>query len=170
MTNPRELNKSKVNSPPRGLQYFLGNVNQGLNPHELNHEVQPIADLVPFWGVDKTVSSVVGGNIVKTIGQGIEMLVPEGEVWYMVAASAQCFASATFALAISLRIVAPGGGLLTTIATGIAFPAPSVWELHAGTLFTQPFILPTGYGFKLQVDMSDNAAASDVEINATYYR
>lgn len=166
----RQDDFSKVNTPPRGLQDFLGNVNQGVNPHELNHTVNPGVDLIPFWGVDKTTTTIASGSVNGTIGQGIELRVPSGEIWMPVAVSGQYFYAIGNTRAISLRLQTPSGGGLVIVANARVAAAAAAGELTCGAFIPSRFILPTDWGFRCQVDESDNAAASTMEVNITYYK
>ncbi len=59
---------SKINALPKGLQEFLGNTSQGVNPSDLLNGVRPQFDMLPFWAVDRVQQAV---NLIstKTIGQ-----------------------------------------------------------------------------------------------------
>lgn len=71
---------SKINALPKGLQEFLGNTSQGVNPSDLLPGVRPEFDMFPFWASDKTVIESNNGNV-TTVGNTVALAVPAGEVW-----------------------------------------------------------------------------------------
>ena len=71
---------SKINTLPKGLQQFLGNTHQGVNPSELSQTVQPQVDLQPFWSADK-LKWFSNAVTVTTPGNGNIVVVPQGELW-----------------------------------------------------------------------------------------
>ena len=173
MTDPRQENKkvSKINQPPRGLQDFLGNVNQGINPHELDHRVAPGVDLVPFWGVDKIRMLVNTGNVTGAVGQGIELAVPAGEVWIPIAVSGDWFLLTTEIGRIALHMTDPAGNARTVIAKSELVTAGAGTEaISCGLAFPQRFVMPTGWKFRCQVETSTVAGAQSMSVDVMYYR
>jgi hypothetical protein len=71
---------SKINTVPKGLQEFLGNTSQGVNPSELSNQVLPSFDMFKFWALDKTEYLVEQATAVATF-QATFRQVPEGEIW-----------------------------------------------------------------------------------------
>jgi len=161
---------SKINTPPRGLQNFLGNVNQGVNPSDLDQQVNPTVDLVPFWGTDKLKSIVSGASIAGTLGQGITVEVPEGELWIPIAASGQYFVAQAQTRQISLRVVDQSGGGLSIIANGRIDSASLTAEVTCGLAFPNRFILPSSWGIRCQIDETSSATAATMEVNIFYYK
>lgn len=125
MTSPRDkrLTKSKVNQPPRGLQSLLGNVNQGVNPHELNHVIQPTTDLLPFWSVDKQ-KSESKITVVSTVLGGSTIVVPDGKLWRVRHIAGRTVTQSTDVLALEIEVWYKGTTLRVPLAYGPLFTSP----------------------------------------------
>lgn len=171
MTRPRDakLRLSKVNTPPRGLQSFLGNVNQGVNPHELDHTISPTVELSPFWGIDQVKGGLASLSISGTVGQGVTVVVPPGQVWQVIAASCDMSLVATESLGLSLNIQDPSGGIMQAVVSeDYIIGTPSVTRLSTGLVFTPHLILPTGWGLRGMVTMATDATNRTMEVNYMY--
>lgn len=74
---------SRINRVPFGLQDLLGSQNFGDNPSELAQVVAPSLDMLPFLSAERMsyeyASASVSGN-----AEIASMVVPEGELWYLV--------------------------------------------------------------------------------------
>ena len=138
MTNPRDLRKlvSKVNTTPKGLQSLLGNVNQGINPHELNHLVTPGVDLFQFYGVDKLKGFSNSSAQAPVTGWAVDVTVPEGKLWQIVAAGVAINVAATDETGIGLRLRNPGG-ISNTVDIPIASFPPITSQVHSGVTVNQ---------------------------------
>lgn len=162
---------SKINQTPIGLQSLLGNVNQGVNPSELDGNVSPGVDLLPFWGYEKTKFRVVGGSVAHTVGQGTEMVVPTGEVWLPIAVSADSFNLTTQEGILALHITDNLGATRTVIAQS-AFQADSgnTQRVACGVIFSTRFLMGAGMRFRAEWNSAIGPATnSTMNIDLTYY-
>jgi len=71
---------STINVLPKGFQEYLGNTSQGVNPSELNPNVQSGVDIGPFYDVDKMRQKALTANV-STPLTGAREIIPQGEVW-----------------------------------------------------------------------------------------
>ena len=173
MTNPKDLRKtaSKVNTTPKGLQDLLGNVNQGTNPHELDHKISPIVDLYRFWTVNKVLAKFATAEVAGTVGQGLSVPVPEGELWQIVAASCAFELGGT-----NDETMISVGILDSTLTTMISF-YQSILPSNLGTatnyqvaggVFPDSLILSGGWNIRGQVDCSILATARTMTLQILY--
>lgn len=75
-----------INTVPKGLQAYLGNTSQGVNPSELLPGVRPSLDLTPYWNVDKQQMARWSGTVIGAYNN-TQTQIPEGEMWLVHAAS-----------------------------------------------------------------------------------
>ena len=71
---------SRINRPPIGLQYVMGNTNFGDNPSELSGITAPVVDLMPFFGVELIDFEYNSANVSSGAG-ATRIEVPENELW-----------------------------------------------------------------------------------------
>lgn len=162
---------SKINSLPKGLQELLGNTSQGKNPDELSNVVYGNFDILPFWGIDKTIAQVVSANTVHVVGQGIDMNVPEGEAWYLKAASGSSFLATTESGRLSLHISNPAGTVRVTIGQSAYITAKLLTEeIVAPAIMPSGFILPSGWSLRSQWEGVDAGLANTMSLDAIFYR
>jgi len=174
MTRPfdKRMRVSKVNAPPRGLQNLLGNVNQGINPHELDQKISPVVDLYPHWAVDRIKQALESGNVAGTVGQGLQIIVPEGELWQPIGLSlTYATTAATNDLGISVGIFEPSQQTMTR--TGNQVWTQNIGgavgnRITASSNFAQRFVLSGGWGVRGEVDASDVVTARAMVLSLTY--
>ena len=175
MTNPRDLQKlvSKVNSSPRGLQDLLGNVNQGINPHELDHKISPTVDLYPFWSSNKILATQVNGDIAGTVGQYVAVPVPEGELWQVIAASAHYDTiAATDDTHISVGVLAQNLSQFVSFHDNVILNSPGAAGSHtvAGGSFGDRFVLSGGWNIAGLVNGSSVGTVREMSVVVLYVK
>lgn len=173
MTNPRDKSTlvSKVNATPIGLQNLLGNVNQGINPHELDHKISPTVDLFPFWSQQKTRFATETGSVAGTIGQGIEIEVPEGELWVPLAMEgAFPVAGVGNEIAISVGILPEITGNMVAVASVYQNGVAANGRVVASIAFPNRFIMSGGQAFGCQVDQATSTLAQTMSLEVMYVR
>ena len=172
MTRPADKNRivSKVNTTPRALQSLLGNVNQGINPHELDHRISPNVDLYPHWAANSLRSILNSQSIAGTVGQGITEVVPDGETWQVIAASVtKVKASTTTEYDLAIQLIDPSQAAGCSIFSrqlkpyGITAGIPAV-----GGLMPDRFLLPSGWGIRGQVMESNNNPNTTMTLRIIY--
>lgn len=142
---------SKVNTTPRGLQSLLGNVNQGENPNQLNQVINPTTDLFPFWSVDKTRFRVVAGSVAHTIGQGVELVVPEGKLYIPTAVSTDGFNLNGQGGSIGVHITDAAGNVRAIVASSLYLPDLGATQtVYCGVAFPNRFVMTPGQRFRSQ--------------------
>jgi len=100
---------SAINRLPKGLQEFLGNTSQGVNPGELLQGVRPGVDLYPFWSLDQTVAETAT-QAVTSPGNGAFLTIPEGEVWAPLTLGARITGlTGNDDIRIAVSVFSPGG-------------------------------------------------------------
>lgn len=176
MTSPRDKRQtaSKVNATPIGLQSLLGNVNQGVNPHELNHEIQPIVDLLPFWSSRRLIKESDTQSLSIVHGQGINLTVPEGELWLPIAAHFECgnFATATDDISLTVGIVPPlNVGMVSFNSTDVLNnPGSAGSTARACIAFPQAFILSGGWSVRGEINGASNTTARNCTLETLYVK
>ena len=174
MTNPRDkrLLISKVNASPKGLQSLLGNVNQGVNPHELDHVVSPGVDLYPHWAADKTLVKSETTSVVPSPGNGMTITVPEGEIWQPIAIGGVVSMLIAVEYAFSVGILNPASLTHTTVASAVTDQAAVATnnQLRAGYVFPNRFFLSGGWGIRFQYNWSTSVAARSITLNVLYVK
>lgn len=163
---------SKVNTPPRALQFLLGNVNQGINPHDLDGVVQPIVDLYPHYTTAQLRQEISSASIAGTVGQGLTILVPEGEVWQVVACSVMkdvAFTGTWQRIMIGIqdpRLAAP---CWIAVDEGTT-PGISLGRSAAAIALPDRFLLPPGWGIRGEVGAATSNNNTTMTVNVTYVR
>ena len=176
MTNPGDLRKlvSKVNSSPRGLQDLLGNVNQGINPHELDHRISPVVDLYPHWSVNRLLAEFKTEEIAGTVGQGTNIEVPEGELWQVVAAECayENSSSQMDDTSLSVGVLDPSLAKMVSFYTDWTLNAPGTAGTYqvVGGPFPDRFILSGGWNIRGQVNGSNQAVARTMNVKCLYIK
>lgn len=178
MTNIRDklIYLSKVNTPPVGLQNLLGNVNQGVNPHELDHKITPVVDLYPHWAVNKLKTELSFGEVAGTSGEGLTINVPDGELWQVVAASAHYENVSAGNDDTNIGIgIADSSDAVTTIVSVNSFGVNSPGAVGqfgsvAGCAFPDRFILSSGWGIRGEVISSSQAGVRTMYVKVVYVK
>lgn len=136
---------SKINRPPIGLQYALGNTNFGDNPSELSGVTAPVMDLWPFLGVE-LIDFEYNNTTVTSTANRVEITCPENELWFVthLCAAATSFPNAGDSVSYTLSLRNP-----IRKNTGIAPNTDQV--LKVGPIFTATAVADD-YG----VDLSFN--------------
>lgn len=169
----RNDNLSKVNTPPIGLQNLLGNVNQGVNPHELDQIITPSVDLYPHWATNKIRAAFETAEVAGAVGQGLGISVPEGELWQVIAAEcAYETVSATTDTSISVGVMDP---TLTTMVSFYTIEFLNVPGLTGdyqvvGGPFPDRFILGGGWSIRGQVNGSTVATVRTMNVKLLYVK
>lgn len=157
---------SKINTPPIGLQDFLGSKNYGENPAQLGQVVSPMLDLAPFFGVyEQDIARDTGVLTGRGIAATVE--VPEGEAWYLLAAGGRIETAAAAAVyAIAIELESAVGGLGATAGLPLAMRYVENGNLVSGDLYAvtfqppQPVIL--GPGSKLNLHVYKSIATNQI--------
>lgn len=150
----------------------MGNVNQGVNPSDLSQTVAPTVDLVPFWGVEKTLFRVAAASVAHTIGQGVEMLVPFGELWVPLVVSADSFNLAGQDGLLAIHVTDEAGNARPVIAQS-AYQADTgvTARVSCGTVISQRFIMAAGTRFRAEWNsVLGPATNSTMSIDLMYWR
>jgi len=165
---------SKVNAVPRGLQDFLGNVNQGINPQQLDPLVSPSVDLFPFYQVDNLRARLeVDTGVPGALGFGVDVEVPEGEIWQVIAASAsyKTIGAGTDDTSISVGIYDPSLTVMTAIYT--AAETNVVGSVGANQTVGGPFpdrlFLSSGWRVRGQVNGTNQVTPRQMTLQFIYH-
>lgn len=160
MTSPKKQPRglSKVNQVPRGLQSLLGNVNQGMNPDELDNVISGQVDLLPFWASDKirfertTISAAA-----PTAASRANVTVPEGEVWVPIVVSALCTIRIGDIIRIGTVLRIPDGNFMSLGLPATSGPntATNAEIIYAGGFVDQTLVLPAGHSFTAEIQASE---------------
>lgn len=73
----------RINTPPRGLQSFLGSQNFGDNPSDLSQIVQPVLSVFPFYLGEKLERFYSAEITFTTETSQTITTVPDGKLWYV---------------------------------------------------------------------------------------
>lgn len=171
MTRPKDAFQrvSKVNTAPRGLQSLLGNVNQGINPHELAHQLSPGIDLYPFLVIDK---KRWGGGLAAytAVGDLIGVTVPEGEVWAVDNFSGIIPGYGTAGDTIRFAIVyADASGNHHYLDQSPLWTRSATADLYSlGHHFDSPLMLPPGWGLFVLIQEMTTAVTVYASYRYTY--
>ncbi len=169
-----------INRVPLGLLSLLDSQTQGQAPSQMGETVQPVASLSGLWlnarGLE-TVFSFVTAQ--KLSGQVINApVVPEGEIWAVVLASARAYATDVAPNLQSVELTFLNAPLTTNTltlasATPIAAPSGSVVSASARWPTDTPFWCAAGSRFGAYFNNLTAAAfvvGSVVEVSAAFYR
>ena len=174
MTNPRDkrLLISKVNTPPKGLQSLLGNVNQGLNPHELAHAVSPSVDLFPHWAIDKMKVNSATSSYAPGPGTGQTITVPAGELWMPISIAGSFSMLIAQEYEFTLGIIDPAASMATTIAVARTDAACRATNqlLRVGVVLPERFFVPAGWGFRQEFSWATSATPRSSTLNVQYIK
>jgi len=142
---------SKINQTPRGLQSLLGNVNQGVNPSDLSQVVSPGVDLFPFWAVEKTKFQLQGASVAHVVGQGIELIVPEGKLWMPLVVSSNGFNLSGQGGQISIHITDNSATARPVLAVSEYNPDRGVTVgVACSAVLQKPFVMSAGNRFRAE--------------------
>ena len=174
---------SQINRPPFGLQSLLESQNFGQNPNALLLDVRPTIELDKFFKFPNLRRDQVQNTAVAAINANAEVLVPNNEVWEIVAWDGQVVNSAAAGararIMLRLRVLTPepvgGTGLF---ASDVAHSeAPTILDATAttvryGVTWNAPentFVGP-GCGFQaLVTDLDLNGGTSVTLTSAVLY-
>lgn len=95
----------RIQRPPTGLLGMLGSKGTGENPAELQDIVTPVVDLTSFYQAQDLQTTIVTSAATLTVGQGAQVVVPNGEYWQLLAVGglwSTFTAGSVFAAAIEL--------------------------------------------------------------------
>lgn len=172
MTNPRDKSKnaSMIATSPRGLQDLLGNINQGVNPHDLSHTVSGVIDLTPFWSTDKLQMNANLGAI-TAVGDYVSFEVPTGEVWRPVNVTAHLNSqTANDETRLSVVYKDPTGRVFSLVDGDLYTEATGNDLYYLGYQFTNVMLLPSGWTIGAVVNQFSHAGAENLTVRLAYVR
>jgi len=159
---------SKINTLPKGLQSFLGNTSQGVNPSDLSPGVDPSFDMYPFWASDKIKGAFVNANTVGVIGQNLNLAVPEGEVWQLIAVSSTFPMLVENSVGLGIQLVEPSGSVNVTIASVFRESPDSITNCVVSKVFPNRFLLPAGWKIRGVIESASDATGRAMFVSAMY--
>ena len=176
MTRPQDkrIFLSKVNTPPVGLQDLLGNVNQGVNPHDLDHKISPGVDLYPHYTSNRLEIATASAEVAGITGQGVGIPIPEGQIWQPIALSAEYELQGTNAddTQFSVGVQRLGTGYYVPFHTSFDLNYPGTagdFGVACGPT-GQRFFVSGGWQFWAQVDAAVQTDVRTMTINVFYAR
>lgn len=164
---------SRINTPPKGLQNLLGNINQGINPSNLSQEVYGVTDLYPHWTANKLDVAFATAEVAGVTGQGVGIAIPEGEIWQPLALSMEYELVGTNAddTGISVGIQKLGTGYYVALFRSDqavnAVGAAGEFQIACGPL-TERFYLDGRWQFWAQVDGAAQSNVRTMTIQVLY--
>lgn len=161
---------SKINTVPRGLQGYLGNTAQGINPDELARVVQSQVDLSPFYNVDRM--RIATATVTGTTPEGGAIVrVPTGEIWQpiMMSSYAKTFTVGDVAR-LSCEIWSPASNRVQIAVSDQITIGDVLDTVSAQYVWSYPMYFPSGWGFVAMGQEFDVAVAETKELNMFYYR
>lgn len=156
---------------PAGLLSFLGLRGQGVNPRELADQVLGVLNLEHLYVAPDLISTTVTSPAVAAV-TALDMSVPAGEAWRIIAIGIVIHPSAAAAVMnVSLGITAPGGQT-TPISVPYRRVATDATErLDYGVLIPQPFVAMPGTIFSGIVEEAPGGATTlAATLRVTYHR
>lgn len=161
---------SKINTLPLGLQEFLGNTAQGNNPSELSGVVAGGFDMFPFWAAQKNQIGFATGNVVGTVGQGLQLLVPAGEAWIISSAHITWPTLAGEHCGLSIGLIRETGAGFVANNIVQSPVAPSVQQVYCPYNSRDRQLLPSGFGIRGQIDYASDVTGRPMILSVNYYR
>lgn len=137
---------SKVNTLPKGLQEFLGNTSQGVNPSDLSGTVSPGIDLYPFWSADK-IRNVVSNANIGAVGQFAALQVPAGESRIPIAISADIQIAAGERWRINVHLTDPAGNARSIVCQSDTVTGAATEFVSCSHVWGQNLLIPSGWFF-----------------------
>ncbi len=103
-----------LNTVPRALLDLLGLKTGGTNPLGLGDELEPTLEIADLYKMSRVEHTGVTSALLQDRGDSAELLVPENEVWFLWALSANAGSSlqAGDTLQISAGIASEGGSVI----------------------------------------------------------
>lgn len=161
---------SKINSLPSGLQEFLGNTSQGVNPSELSNVVTPTFDISDFWKVPKTKVIRIAINFTAVYTNG-SFTVPNNEIWMLVSVSGNVNILTTESAQLVISLTEQGGLNRQVIAQSDYRVAGATSETVAAHAVLPPgFMVSAGQSLYCTANMMNVAAARGGEMIMRFVR
>lgn len=163
----------KIQRTPSGLLQFLGMVGTGVPPTLMADDVRATFNVLPFYGVSLMTGQSANGTLTNA-GDNVELLVPAGQQWVLLAAQGTVTLGAANETArLALQIVARNNQRIR-VATGpelFAGLGTAIGDIvSVATTFPQPLVLASGMGLRCSLEMDGLAAARNANVAALIYQ
>ena len=144
-------------------------VGTGVPPTAMADEIRSQINLLPFLGKDLLTPLSATGNV-QLVGDRVDLAVPQGEAWLMVAGQANMAVGAA-GEQVALGYVVFQGTLGSRVANlPIQTAVAAAANITIGFAFPQPVLLTPGNQVSLIVDDINVAAARVASVAALAYR
>ena len=161
---------SRINRLPSGLQEFLGNTSQGVNPSELSNVVSPTFDISDFWKVQKQDEIRIVTSM-TAVYQSAFFQIPQSELWMLIGVSAGVNILTTESAQLVVQIAEPAAISRTIIASSPYRTAGATSETIVAHASMPPgYMVPSGAKIYVTANMMNVAAARGGELIMRFVR